>query len=480
MDIVGRTKEIKKLAECLNEQRAHFIAVYGRRRIGKTFLIREFFSKKARYLEVTGTKGGDTQVQIDSFLSCYEKLLGKGIKLSRDQTWREVLSNFTEHVKKTKTKFVLFIDELPWLVTARSGLLEEIDYFWNTQWSQLANFKIIVCGSASSWMIEKILHNTGGLYNRITGSIHLKPFLLSEVEEYYKKKKFIITRRQIIELYLAFGGVPYYLDFLDKNQSPSENINSLIFSQDAELYQEYDFLMESLFRNSDHHQGILNALAKNRYGLSRADIAKAIGKQDGGGLDRYLSELAACNFISEYVPFGKKKQGAYFRLVDEYIIFYKYFLQPLRSKGIKTPKDYWLKNLNTPKYNSLMGYNFETLCQKHVDSILEALSIAGMQVEVSTWNCKPKNKEEQGMQIDLVLDRADRVVSLCEIKYSRDPLVINSRELKKYSERSSLFKHYSKTRKAVNSILISNAGVIANSNLESAFVKVLTGEDLFR
>ena len=479
MKTIGREQEIKRLNECLNEPRAHLIAIYGRRRIGKTFLIRELFSKNTAYLEVTGVKGGSTDVQKDSFLSAYEKFLGKGIKLSRTQNWKEILNNLTEHLEKTKAKVVLFIDELPWLVTPRSGLLEEIDYFWNTRWSKINNLKVILCGSASSWMIEKVIHNTGGLYNRVTSLIHLKPFFLREVEEYLKARKFNYERKQIVELYLAFGGVPYYLNLLDKNKSPSENINSLIFTKDRELYREYDFLMEALFRDSENHEKILNLLVKNRYGLTRTEISNAIEKQDGGGLDRYLSELKACNFISEYVPFGKKKQGVYFRLVDEYVMFYKYFLEPQRSRGVEIPKDYWLKKLNTPSYNSLMGYNFETLCQKHIDSILEAMSIAGMQVDVSTWSYRAKSKKETGIQIDLVLNRADRVINLCEIKYNREPLVLSSKELSKYSERISLFKHYTKTKKSVNSILISNSGVIANNKIESTFIKILTCEDLF-
>jgi hypothetical protein len=477
--LIGRSAELALLTESLNHKRPEFIAVYGRRRIGKTFLIRQAFQGQKNYIEVTGVRKAKAEVQIRNFLTAFDKCVKLPYGFTSKKSWSDVLELFTEWLEKQKSQVVLFLDELPWLVGKKNTLLSLIDFYWNTRWSKLNNFILVICGSASSWIIEKILHDTGGLYNRVTKRVHLHPFTLKETDAYLKSNNRKFSAAQVIELYLVFGGVPYYLDLLPKTISPAQAINQIIYEKLGQLHEEYDLLTQALFREPELHNQILSLLCKHRYGLSRTEIAKSLKISDGGGLTRSLLELENCDFIKGYLPFRKKAHWQYYRVIDEFTLFYNRWLRALKQKSLRLSKDFWLKQQGSSSFNAFCGYNFETICQKHVDEIISALGISGVSVETSTWK-QQGSRDVGGTQIDLVLDRADKIINICEIKYNQIPVTITKKEAEHYLRRAEIFKAATRTRKTVNSVLISFTGARETEYFHRAFIRCLEADVFFR
>jgi AAA+ ATPase superfamily predicted ATPase len=480
--IAGRQDETAILKSVLASDEAEFIAVYGRRRIGKTYLIKTFFHDMIRF-EITGMFDASLHEQLTNFAHALGKASGTGIIPQTPASWQEAffqLESWLEShaMKETTGKKVVFLDELPWLNTPRSKFLPALENFWNSYGSAKKDLVLVVCGSAASWMLQNIVRSRGGLHNRLTRQIRLLPFTLSETEQFLKLKKIKLTRFQIIGLYMAFGGVPYYLKQAEPGLSTAQIIDKNCFTKDGSLRNEYEQLYASLFEESHYHQKIVELLAKKRKGFTRNELLNRAGISSGGTATKILNELEESGFIDLYIPFGKQANDALYRLSDEFTRFHFDWIKPL---GKKTPGDgYWLSLQNKPKYNTWAGFTFETLCLKHVQKIKYALGIGKVETAESAWRFLPeKDSANTGAQIDLLIDRKDDTINLCEIKYSAGHFLIDSKYAAELRNKTEVFKSVTGTRKNVFVTLITTFGLFRNEYVTELVHSEVTMESLF-
>ncbi len=480
--IAGRQDEIAILNKALASDEAEFIAVYGRRRVGKTYLVKSFFYDHICF-EIVGMFNASLQEQLNNFARSLGKAGGTGILPQTPASWQEAfyqLETWLESpvMKEKRGKKVIFFDELPWLNTPRSRFLPALENFWNSYGAAKKDFALVVCGSAASWMIQNVVRSRGGLHNRLTRQIRLLPFTLSETAHFLKLKKIKLTRFQIIELYMAFGGVPYYLKQAEPGLSAAQIIDSACFTKDGSLRNEYEQLYASLFEESHYHSKIVGLLAKTRKGLTRKELLDSSGISTGGTATKILSELEESGFIDSYIPFGKQAKDALYRLSDEFTRFHFDWIKPL---GKNSPgAGHWLSLQNKPKKNTWAGFTFETLCLKHVQKIKEALGITGVETTVSAWRYLPeKNSIEKGAQIDLLIDRKDNTINLCEIKFANSEFVIDARYAAELRNKVEVFKRITGTRKNIFLILITPFGLAKNQYATEPVTNEVTMESLF-
>ncbi|MDR1633298.1 MAG: AAA family ATPase [Dysgonamonadaceae bacterium] len=468
--IIGRKWEQDLLNQYLESDKSEFVAVYGRRRIGKTFLIREFFDNKFAFY-FSGVENSDRQVQLENFniaINRYSKTYFPPVK-----NWSRAFEQLRDVLEQSKTKGrkVIFIDELPWLDTPASGFIPAFEYFWNTWASARHDIFLIVCGSATSWIINKLIKNRGGLHNRVTHQIALKPFSLGECEEYAGIKKFELDKKNILDYYMIIGGVPYYWEQLDKSLGLASNIDNLFFRKDGVLRSEFDKIYNSLFKHSENHIRIINFIGKKRMGLTRDEIVLGTGLANGGSLTRLLEELEQCGFIRSYRNYGKMMKEKLYQLVDYFSLFHLNFIQ--NSKTID--ESYWTHMLNTPTINSWRGYAFEQVCLDHVPQIRRKLGISGVLTYTMSWRGK---SEGESAQVDLLIERKDRIINLCEIKYADSEYVITKTMDENLRHKRSTFIAGTKIRKTIHTTMLTTYGVKHNAywnNIQSE----VTMADLF-
>ncbi len=469
-NIIGRGLEIKYLSEYLNSGKSEFVVIYGRRRVGKTFLVREFFDNKFTFT-LSGAENVTKEVQLFNFNAAINKYSHADYPLV--DNWQSAFSqleNYLDGIKRAGRK-VIFIDEMPWLDNTKSGFLSAFEYFWNTYGSARKDIFLVVCGSATSWIMQKVIKSRGGLHNRVTRQICLAPFTLNETEQFIKSKKLVMNRFQIAECYMIMGGVPYYWEQLERSLSLSQNIDNLFFMKNAVLRTEYSKLYASLFKKPAKYTKIVEVLAQKRKGLTRDEIVALSHIPDGGGLTDILEELELCGFIAINDHFENQKKNKLYQLVDFYSLFYLSFV-----KKKKTPNsNYWSSLLDNIAHKAWSGYSFELLCQMHVWQIQKALGISGVHSDVSGWRSKTA---ENGAQIDLLIDRNDNIINLCEMKYANKEFVITKSQDANLRNKRAAFIEESKTRKTVHITLVTTYGVKHNeywNNIQSE----ITLDDLF-
>jgi uncharacterized protein len=422
---IGRKKEINLLTRIINSPEAEFLAVYGRRRVGKTYLLQTILSAQKNYFECTGLKDGSTAEQLANFNTKFSEVFYGGAPLQPPKNWSQAFERLTEQAKKLNPtqKFIVFFDELPWLANPRSKLLQNIDYFWNTQWSKLPNFKFVVCGSAASWMISNLINAKGGLHNRVTRTMRLDPFTLLETKQFLEAQKIKVTNKQVLDLYMVMGGIPFYLKRLEKSKSLVQNVNDLCFQEEGLLFQEFPRLFKSLFDDHALNLKIVTEIAKKHYGIPFRELVDLTEKKAGGRFMERLHELESAGFIRSFIPYGRTKRDRYYRVIDPYTLFYLKWIRDV-SEGHKIPKgvDYWTKISQSPTWSAWAGYAFEVVCLTHLDKIIRALGLDKTGCLVSGWQQTATPKSSQrGAQIDLLFDRDDKAINLCEIKYSATP-----------------------------------------------------------
>jgi uncharacterized protein len=472
--IVGRDQEIELLKELYDSHEPEFLAVYGRRRIGKTYLISEFFKDKGVYFEITGIKKGSMKEQLFQFAYAYSRVFNQGNRIETPKNWGEALTLLHEAVESCSRgkKVILFFDEVPWLATRRSKLLNALEHAWNRYLSRNKQVILIICGSSASWIIKNIINNRGGLHGRVTRKMRLLPFSLSETEQYLLSRQIELDRKQIIDLYIAIGGVPKYLSYVKKGKSAAQNINDLCFSLNGGLYGEFDNLYRSLFDKYEEHISIVKALAKNIEGLTKDELLKEVKLTSGGSSSKIIEELVDAGFLI-YVPSFQKKTRGIYRLIDEYSLFYLNWVHGVTNMGLESIDDrYWINKFETPKWRAWSGCAFESLCYKHIQKIKNKLGISGMSTIESGWRV-------QNAQIDLIIDRADKCINLCEMKYSDDEFVIDKEYLEKLNRKKRIFKDQTKTRKTLFTTLVTTHGVKKNGHYNSIVDQQLTMNDLF-
>ncbi len=442
----------------LRSSKSEFLAITGRRRVGKTYLINQLYGPHYGF-QLTGIQGGDLRTQLVNF----------GIKLSEQNPqlppeapadWQQaflLLKEHLLHLPKEK-KWVIFLDELPWIASARSGFLQHLGHFWNDFVSSRKNYILVICGSATSWIRQKIIDHPGGLHNRITEHLHLHPFTLGETKQFLASRHLALTDQMIAHLYMALGGIPYYLEQIRKGESFASTIERLLFHPAGILHREYRNLYEALFTNSALHRRIVETLAFIPYGATRKTIRQKAGIKPGGSFMRAMDELVTCDFVAEHRHFGRKKREAYFRLIDEYTLFYHRFVRPAGpySPGV------WQQISSSQKYKVWAGYAFEALCHKHVTAIKQALGISGVYTEVSSLHL-PASKETPGAQVDMIIDRKDDSINLCEMKFHSAKIKIDKTQYEKLLSRKQRFVEHTGSKKQIFLTYVSNHGIVPNA-----------------
>ena len=473
MNIIGRTREQDVIAGCLKSKRAEFLVVYGRRRVGKTFLIREFFNGRFSFY-TTGIPDERTRNQLKAFNESLAFYGDETRKIPSDwfeafRRLRMILEDKSIWRDPSSGKRVVFLDEVPWMDTARSDFKSAFDYFWNSWGSAQEDLLVIACGSATSWIINNILNDKGGFHNRATRQIHVNPFSLGECEDFYKNNGIRLSRDNMIEGYMVFGGIPYYLNLYDRRMSLAQNIDSLIFDDRGDLHNEYEQLFRSLFKNPNNHIRIIETIAKVKRGMQRTELAEESGVSDGEGLTKALRELEQCGFIRRYENLSSRKNGHFYQLIDPFVMF---CLNILHDGKIKS----WQAFLKSPGYYAWRGNAFETVCLLHVMQIKTALGIQGIESQEYSWKSR---KKKGGAQIDLLIDRKDGVINLCEMKCTDAEYEIDEAYKNDLINKSDSFIEEAHTKKAVHITLITSNGLKTNEYSE-VVQNIIKPDSLFR
>ena len=470
--LIGREAETKKLKDAFMSTSPEFVVVYGRRRVGKTYLVRETFDGQFAFYH-TGIANVSRKEQLDRFAASLEK---QGMPNSKKplKTWFDAFDRLEAFLQSMPIgKKVVFLDELPWMDTQHSSFISALEAFWNGWASARNDIMLIVCGSATSWMTSKIINARGGLHNRLTHRIRLEPFCLAECERFLQAKGIVATRRQILEYYMVMGGVPYYWNYIAKDKSPAQNIDAIFFSADGELKDEYNHLYASLFRNPQHHIAIVTALGTKKAGMSREELLKATRLTDNGMFSQTLMELVDCGFIRRYLMPGKTSHDAIFQLLDNFTLFHFKFLAGLEEGESLS----WNAIQNTPLVNAWRGLSFERVCLEHIDQLKKALGISGITTRQYAWRSLANDKTS-GIQIDMLIERSDNVVNICEMKYSSGEYEITKEEHGKILRRRDSFIAETNYKGAAYITLITIDGIVHNAYWND-IQKELTLNDLF-
>ena len=475
--MIGRKQEVSELNRIYNRNKAELVAIYGRRRVGKTYLVDETFEGKItfRHAGLSPEKEdprGLLRLQLEHF---YNSLDIQGMeKCDKPSSWLEaflLLEKFLQ-AKDDGSRQVVFLDELPWLDTPKSGFIRAFEAFWNTWGCHRKNLMVIVCGSANSWIQDKLINNHGGLYNRVTYEMKLSPFNLNECEQLYKEYNVNMSRYDIAQSYMIFGGIPYYMGYINPKMSLAQNVDNLFFNRDAVLRDEYNKLFASIFTNPDVVKKIVSLLYTRNAGYTRKEIVEKLKITDGGSLSKNLNALISSDFVIKYVPFGFGKREEHYKLIDPFCIFYLHFIE-----GQKNGEKFWQQNVTSASISSWRGFAFENVCFNHIEQIKFALGIPAVISETSAWS--KKEDDTDGVQIDLLINRNDNVINMCEIKYYSGPFKVDKEYYAKILGRQTILSEKVSPKTSIHSTLITTFG-LADNEYSSAFVNTVTLEDLFR
>lgn len=475
--IIGRKHEQAIIRNYLESGKSELVAIYGRRRVGKTYLVKSIFANQFDF-SFTGMYDVTRAIHLSQFQKTLEKYSGK--RVLRLNNWFDAFDALRDYLDTLeKERIVVFLDEIPWMDTPKSNFLAAFSHFWNDWASTKQNFKLLVCGSATTWMLSKFIGDKGGIYGRVCRPIWLAPFSLGETEQFLKEVKGIeMSRHQMLLAYMILGGIPYYLDMLIKGMPFDICIDDLFFKQNAPLRTEFDFLFRSLFKDSKIYRNVVLTLATRLKGMTRQELLETLKLKEGGDLTDVLDNLIKCDFIRKYTAIGKTERDVMFQLTDLFSLFHIRFVADNSGQD----EHYWSKLSGKGMMTSWSGYAFEQVCLHHLPQIKKALSIGGVICNVHSWSCKPftdKNGIQwKGTQIDLLIDRADEVVNICEIKYVSDRYVIDSDYEERLRNRVTLFRTVTKTKKAIHHTFITTYGVA--QNLHSGIVQSeVVMDDLF-
>ena len=472
--MIGREREVAELQRSMKSDRSEFVIVYGRRRVGKTYLVDHFFNGQYDFSFVGGHR-----LPKEKQLRNFGKAMKKYACLARQPKFYDwddafdALEEYLEMLPKNRRK-VVFFDEMPWIDTPQSEFVNALEMFWNGWAARRTDIVFVASGSSTSWMVDKIVENQGGLHGRVTNNIYVRPFTLHEVELYLQSRDIHWDRYQILQAYMAMGGIPYHYSLLDARESLVQNLDRLFFWKNGALRMEFEELYHALFTHSDKYVSVVCSLNGVREGLTRDEISKATGLKDSM-LTTVLRNLERCDFIGRYTQYGKRTKGSIYRLVDFYTLFFYRLVANHNGKD----EQWWSHNFQTHAVESWQGFSFELICLTHLDQIKQSLGISGVATEVSSWRyVPPKGSEEKGTQIDMLIERADRIINLCEMKFSVGPFVITKNYEEALRNRMSIFKEKTKTTKSLTNTFVTTYGVADGIHRSIVGGEVLMG-DLF-
>lgn len=473
MNIICRDEELDKFDQIMRSSKAELVALVGRRRVGKTFLVRNYF-KDNMVFEFSGIFKEGLPIHMIEFGKAIANGFYGGANIKPPKNWFDAFSMVQKALdeKKSKKKKVIFLDEVPWMGSSNSRFKSAFGNFWNTWASKRNDVIVIISGSSTSWIYNEVFNDVGGLFQRVTRKMYIEPFTLQETEKFFEYKKLALNRHAILELYLILGGIPFYLDLIEKGESPTQAIDRLFFKAKAELKPEFDELFKSLFGNSDVHKEIVMSLSQCNGGLTRSELLEQLNIVSSGNFSNLMDELEKCGFIASYVPFGKKNRDKKYKLSDPFTLFFLRFVKD------KASRNSWEKIVKTQEFKSWSGIAFENTCFLHTDQIKEKLKIGGIISDVSSWYSKG-NDTMHGAQIDMLIDRNDNVINLVEIKYYNNKIILTKQVFDEIKSKIASFQFFTKTRKSIFPILISPHGVHENQ-YSLGFIQNSVGiDDLF-
>jgi hypothetical protein len=473
MEIQGRDFERQEMDDLLQSPKAELVIITGRRRVGKTFLIRNHYSKQMVF-EFSGIYNGDLEEHMDRFNKAMGAFFYKGAYSFLPTDWYVAFDLLEKELQRKggKKKKVLFFDELPWMGNSHPKFKKAFSNFWNNFASKRTDLIVVIAGSSTSWMHHEIFKDRGGLFQRITKRIFLEPFTLKETEIFIKSRKLLFKRESILDLYMVFGGIPFYLDLLKKGESVTQAIDRLFFRPNGELKSEFGELFKSLFGDSKIYHSTATLLAQHQEGLSRNDLLAKLELPSGGNFSQVLEDLEQCGFITSLIPIGNKNKDKKFKLTDSYSLFYLRFVKNHAGQAK------WEQLSKTQTWVSWSGIGFENVCRRHILQIKEALKISGIHSTHGSWHHRG-TAEMPSAQIDLLIDRADKVINLCEIKYYNNKVLITKELAEDIRKKMASFKFFTKTKKTLLPVLIAPYGLQENIHSEGLIQKVLTTDDLF-
>lgn len=470
--IVGRDAEISKLKSLATSDRSEFIALFGRRRVGKTFLVNQVFKDQFDF-KMTGVIEGSLKDQFTAFSDAMEDF---GYDLPQPPTdWMSAfiaLKNALKDVAKTEKRCIIFIDELPALDAENSNVAGAIGYFWNHWASLQGNVVLIICGSATSWMITHVIDSKGGLHDRLTEEMPIHPFTLHEVETYLNEYQFVWNRQMMLQSYMVFGGIPYYLSLLNNKESLTQNVDRLFFSKDTKMRREFRRLFNTLYKSPEKYIEIVKALGKSRQGMTREQLAKELKCSNNGHLGDKLEDLVQCDLIRKNIVREKeiKSKDAIYQLCDFFSLFYLTFVD-----RAEVETDYWSHHINTPEMNTWMGLAYERICMAHIPQIKRALRIDGISTLNYSWRSKTS---KPAVQIDIIIERADNIVNVCEVKHSQGEYELSKEEYEKINRRRNTFINETGLRHASWLTMITTEGLAKGMYSEMIQSQVIL-DDLF-
>lgn len=475
--MIGRNTETNELNKLYNSSRAELVALYGRHRVGKTFLVDKTFSglitfRHAGLSPADEEPKGFLQAQLNHF---YNSLVIHGMKpCDKPANWLDAFFLLEQYLQEIDdgTRQLVFLDELPWLDSPRSGFLQAFEGFWNTWGCHRKNLMVIVCGSANSWIQDRLINNHGGLYGRLTYEIKLSPFNLRECEEFYQDRQVNFSRYDIVQSYMIFGGIPYYLGYIENSMSLAQNVDRLFFSRQGVLKNEFDRLFNSVFSSPETIKSIVRMLYSRNAGFTRKEIAENLNMSDGGILSKNLNALIAGDFVIKYVPFGFSKRQEHYKLVDPFCLFYLHFVQ----NQTRSNEKYWQQNTSAPSVVSWRGLAFENVCFNHIEQIKKALGISGVISSNSAWS--KKGGDEEGTQIDLLIHRNDNVINMCEIKFLSEDFTVDKSYYRVLLSRPERLRELISPKTSIYNTLITTFGLKKNE-YSGVFVNIVTMDDLF-
>ena len=487
--IIGRKAEKAHLARLLSSDKPEFLALYGRRRVGKSFLVNEFFEGSGVFFDLLGSSNASRDTHISRFMSeLRSKFRVPDLPEDDPADWDRALEFLKQAidghmVARPGEKITIFFDELPWIDAGNSGFLGALDYFWNKHISKsrYGDVLLIVCGSAASWIIEKVINSKGGLHNRVTATIQLRPFSLAETKEYLASNQVFLDNRQICDIYMAVGGIPAYLRHVQPGQSSTQTIDTMCFSSQAPLANEFGRLYASLFENHHNHVKLITALAGARRGLERGELLNRAGLSLGGDSTIYIRELEESGFVEGRRNLDRKKKGKRYFLTDEYSAFYLKWIEPSESAHANGGQNLWTQQRNSGAWNAWAGLAFESICFKHVAQIKAALGISGVLTRESGWYYSPGkgSDEASGAQVDMVIRRADHTTHLCEMKYRSNPILLTRRDKDELLERRHIYQEVTGSTDQVFNTLITAFGAKENQHYLGVVDNQVTLDALF-
>lgn len=470
--MIGRKDEQRRLLAAHASEYSEFVAVYGRRRVGKTFLVRETFGYSFTF-QHTGVANGTLAEQLQQFRAA---VIEQGYEACpRLKSWFDAFDALKHVISRSSAeRKTVFIDELPYMDVTGSRLIPALEHFWNAWASARKDVLLIICGSATSWVLNNVVHSKGGLHGRVTGRIRLQPFNLAECREYAKSLGLEMTDFQIAEMYMVLGGIPYYWKYLDRALSPAQNIDEMFFAGSDKLEDEFNELYSSLFKKKEAYMRIVAVLGSRKAGMDRGEIAVGAKVSNSGTLTKYLKELEQCGFIRKYVLPGRKIKGAIYQLMDNFTLFHFKFI----ANNSKHDRHFWTSSIDSPFHVAWEGLAFERLCLWHVEQMKRALQIGGVLTNAYAWRHVAVSPDDEGAQIDLLIDRNDGIVNLCEMKFCADEYAITAEDAMSIQRKKAVFKRETATRKAIHVTYVTAFGLKRNAYANDVQSEVTLG-DLF-